>query len=222
MQKKITLLLVDDHQIVLDGLVNILEKVADFTIVSTTRNGHDAIKQIAIFQPDIVLLDIDMPIMNGIVVAEEVKKNNPFVKIIMLTLHQENSIIKHVISLGVDGYLMKNADQEELVHAIRKVYGGHKYFSSDVMIALSKNIVKKNGQVDRTNDATLVSQLTTREREIVILICDGFTNREIATQLSISSRTADAHRSNIMKKLDAKNVVGLVKFAIRNGLISTS
>ena len=218
MNSKPTILLVDDHQIVLDGLKNIIKELNQYQIIGTANNGNEALQYIQTLEPDIVLLDIDMPIMNGIVVAERSKKEHPETKIIILSLHHEKSIIKHLISTGVDGYLLKNSDKSELLKALEIVAQGKKYFSSDVAISLSQSqrpFHSLRGELDQTE---ILLSLTNREKEIVSLICEGLTNKELAERLHISPRTADAHRANLMKKLNVKNVVGVVKFAMKHGL----
>ena len=216
---KYKVILVDDHQIVLDGLKNIIQNNKAFEVVATAKNGRDALTLIKALKPDLVLLDIDMPLMNGIVVAEEMQKEELATKVVILSLHHEHSIIKHLISVGIDGYLLKNSDKSELLDAMLLVCQGQNYFSTDVTLSLAKENDKKNALNSIKSDSVLIAELTSREKEIFLLLCEGLTNRELGAKLFISSRTVDAHRANIMKKLGVKNVVGLVKLAMRNGLI---
>ncbi len=213
------ILLIDDHQIVLDGLEALLAELPDVEIIGRATNGQDGLRYIRSLRPDLVLLDLDMPVVNGLVVANEVKAELPEVKIIVLSLHQEASIIQHLIKLGVDGYLMKNADKAEVFKAVQRVAAGEKYFSTDVTIALTQSLKTAPTLSTHTADAEKLSLLSNREIEVLKAIAEGLTNKEIAGQLHISPRTADAHRANIMKKLEVGKVVGLVKFALRCGLV---
>ena len=212
------ILLIDDHQIILDGIEAILSELPNIEVVGRATNGSDGLRYIKALRPDIVLLDLDMPIMNGMAVSKEVKTNMPDVKIIILSLHQEASIIQSLIKDGVDGYVLKNADKNEIIKAIKAVIEGQKYFSSDVALALTKQLKPTPNLSKHKDDVKKLSLLSKREIEVLKAITEGFTNKEIANQLHISPRTADTHRANIMKKLDIQKVVGLVKFAMRNGL----
>ncbi len=214
------ILLIDDHQIILDGMEAILSELPNIEVIGRATNGNEGLQYIKALQPDIVLLDLDMPIMNGMAVTKEVKTNMPNVKIIILSLHQEASIIQSLIKDGVDGYVLKNADKNEIIKAIKTVIEGQKYFSSDVALALSQELKPTPNLGKHKDDVEKLSLLSKREIEILKAIAEGFTNKEIAAQLHISPRTADTHRANIMKKLDLQKVVGLVKFALRNGLTS--
>ena len=213
------ILLIDDHQIVLDGMESLLAEIPDVEVIGRATNGQDGLRYIISLRPDLVLLDLNMPIMNGMVVAKAAKEKMPEVKIIILSLHHEASIIQHLIKTGVDGYLLKNADKTEVLKAIKIVAGGQKYFSSDVTLALTHQLKPTAPLTKHTDDSEKLSLLSEREIEVLKAIAEGFTNKEIAEQLYISPRTADAHRANIMKKLGLGKVVGLVKFAMRCGLV---
>ncbi len=218
--EKAKILLVDDHQIVLDGISSILSERADWEIIGHANNGKDALQFIKIAQPDLVMMDIDMPIMNGIVAAKESKKTFPDVKIIILSLHSEKSIIQNLIQYGVDGYVLKNSNKQEVLSAVDQVLNGNKYFSADVTMSLSGLSPSHNkNQLQHQNESHLLSQLTEREVEILKRVAEGLSNKEIAAELFISHRTVDTHRQNIMKKLNVNKVVGLIKFAIKNGLV---
>lgn len=210
------ILLVDDHQVVIDGLEAFLSD--RFDIVGQANNGREAIRAARILTPEIILMDIDMPVMNGIVAAQELKKESPEIKIIILSLHFEKSIIRQLLQIGIDAYLVKSSNKEELIHAISTVAMGKNYFSGEVTLALNTpNSTKSLHPASTTSE--LLSLLTEREVEILKEIADGNSSKEIAAKLHISARTVDTHRNNMMKKLEVKKVVGLIKFAIKCGLV---
>ncbi|MEO0777320.1 MAG: response regulator transcription factor [Bacteroidota bacterium] len=217
MKTNTKVLLVDDHQVVLDGLEAFLHP--HFDIVGQAKNGREAIRAVRILQPELVLMDIDMPVMNGMVAAQELRRDFPALKIIMLSLHFEQSIIRHLLQIGVDGYLVKDSDKAEVIFAIQSVAGGKRYFSSAVTIAL--NSPNDGSAVASTNESpsAQLSTLTEREIEVLRAIAEGYSSREIGQRLYISARTVDTHRNNIMKKLGVNKVVGLIKFAILHGLV---
>lgn len=215
---KIKILIADDHQLVTEGLVSLLEGEPAYEVISTVRNGFEAIKKVEILQPDLVLMDIDMPMMDGIQSTEEIKRRLPHIKIIILSMHKEKSLIQRAIKIGADGYQVKNADRSEFMKSIREVMAGRKSFSDEVKEALEmdKGIkVHSNFQ----NTSVTAFDLTEREIEILKLIAEGFNNREIGDKLFISQNTVDTHRKNIMRKLSANNVAALIKFAMKAGLM---
>ena len=212
--KEIKILLVDDHQIITDGLMSLLEDVPDMRVAATASNGKEAVGIIDILTIDLVLMDIDMPVMNGLDATKAIKKKNPAIHVIILSMHSEKGMVEELIKTGVDGYLLKNSGKDEITDAIRKVMSGQKYFAADVTLSLlNKTGANKTGPGTEAN-------LTSRETEILKLIAGGFSNKEIGKKLFISHRTVDTHRTNIMKKAGVNNIAGLINFAIKNGLIS--
>ena len=210
----IKILLVDDHQIIIDGLKSVMKNTNDISVVGEANNGREAIRLLSILNIDVILMDIDMPVMNGIEALKEIKRNLRDVKVIILSMHQESAMIKNLISIGADGYLLKNTNQDELVEAIRKVAGGKHCFSSGVTMSLLNETKNNSKSVDLQSEA-----LTEREIEILKLIAEGFSNKEIGSKLFISHRTVDTHRTNLMKKLNTNNIAGLISFAIKNGMV---
>ncbi len=208
------IILTDDHQIVLDGLSAILSQYPEYEIVAEATNGKEAIQLVGALRPDLLILDIDMPLMNGLVAAREIKQQYPDTRIIILSLHKETSVIRKLIQLGIDGYLMKNADSKEMVAAIEMVRNGRTYFSGEVTLKLSQK-----SSTTSENDAMKMSSLTSRELEILKAISEGLSSQEIGKLLHISSRTVDTHRTNMMKKLGVTKVVGLLRCAIKWGLV---
>lgn len=206
----IRLLLVDDHQIVLDGIKALLDGLDGFDCVATTDNGQKAIDLLKVFDVDVVLMDIDMPIMSGMDATRVIKKEYPNVKVISLTQHSERGMVKRLLDCGADGYLLKNIAQDELASAIRKVYSGENAFSEEVTMSLAGKAVEKN-----VNGVEI--ELTEREIEILSLIAEGLSSKQIGDKLFISPRTVDTHRTNLMNKLDIHNIAGLIRFAFKNG-----
>lgn len=211
---KIKVLLVDDHQIIVDGLKSLLQNSGEIVVAGEANNGRDALRIIENIEVEIVLMDIDMPVMNGIETLKEIGKRGFGVKVIILSMHNETGMVKSLTDLGARGYLLKSSPQDELFAAIKKVAAGQRYFSTDVTLSLMSK--PASGNVD---SSFLASQLTEREIEIIKLIAEGFSNKEIGAKLYISHRTVDTHRTNLMKKLNVSNVAGLISFAIKNQIV---
>ena len=210
----IKVLLTDDHQIILDGLQSLLKNGEDITVIAEATNGREALRILEILQPDLVLMDIDMPVMNGIDALKEISRRFPSVKVIILSMHSEAGMIKSLMDLGASGYLLKSCSQDELLTAIRKVAGGQSYFSQDVTLSLLGAKSRERAINEPRNEI-----LTERETEILKLIVAGFSNKEVGEKLFISHRTVDTHRTNLMKKLNVSNIAGLISFAIKNGKV---
>jgi len=209
---QIKVLLVDDHQIIVDGLKSLLKNTEEIVVAAEANNGREALRILEILEIDVVIMDIDMPVMNGIDTLKEIVKRASKAKVIILSMHQEAGMIKSLTDIGANGYLLKSCSQSELIDAIHKVAKGQSYFSTDVTLAL----LKPNGS-DKTDQKNEL--ITEREIEILKLIAGGFSNKEIGDQLFISHRTVDTHRTNLMKKLNVNNIAGLISFAIRNGIV---
>lgn len=210
------ILLVDDHQLIIDGLRGFIEANSEYTVVGEANTGTDAVKLAGILNPDVILMDIEMPEMSGIQASEEIKRNFPHIKIIIVSMHNEKQLIKKLIDQGADGYLLKNSQQSEVMDAIEKVLKNQPYFSQDVTLSL---LDKSQSKIGHSQESMSELQLTERETEILKLVSQGMTNKEIGDTLNISHRTVDTHRTNLMKKLDVTNVAGLIRFAFKNGLI---
>ncbi len=213
--KDIKILLVDDHQIIIDGLKSLLNDTEGIRVVSDSNNGKNAIELLEVLDIDVILMDIDMPVMNGLDAAKIIKENKPDIKVVILSMHSEKAMVKDLINIGIDGYLLKNSSKEELIDTIEKVSGGEKYFSSDITLSL---LAEDNTKMEKDSLAKGIN-LTTREVEIIKLIAEGFTNKEIGQKLFISHRTVDTHRTNLMKKLEVNNVAGLISYAIKKGIV---
>ena len=206
----IRLLLVDDHHIVLDGIKALLDEVEVFDCVATADNGQKALDMLNVFDVDVVLMDIDMPVMNGMEATKRIKKEYPKVRVISLTQHSERGMVQKLLDCGSDGYLLKNIAQDELTTAIRREYNGENVFSSEVTMRLAGKAVEKNA-------SGIDVELTEREIEILSLISEGLSSKQVGEKLFISPRTVDTHRTNLMNKLDIHNIAGLIRFALKNG-----
>ena len=210
------LLFVDDHQLIIDGLKGFFLANPKYKIVGEANNGEDAIKLASVLVPDLILMDIEMPGISGIQASQEIKKANPEIKIVIISMHKEKELIKKLLSYNIDGYLLKNSSQEEVLRSTQLVLSGEQYFSEDV----KESLKKANDKLEvRVSDVSILGSLTEREIEILKNVADGKSNKEIGEVLFISHRTVDTHRTNLMKKLNVNNVAGLIKFAFKNGLI---
>jgi two-component system nitrate/nitrite response regulator NarL len=215
--KKIKLLLVDDHPIVLDGIKSHLCAQADFEVVGDAANGQEALRKAKLTLPDVVLMDISMPHMNGIEAMGNLRKQVPNAKVLILTMHDSKEYIAQVVRSGARGYLLKDSAPAELVRAIKAVHGGEVYFSPSVSKVLIEEMADGN---KRSLDAPAPPPLTDREREVLSLIAEGLLNKQIADRLGIGVRTIETHRERIMRKLDIHTVAGLTKYAIARGMTS--
>lgn len=205
----INLLIADDHQVVIDGLRSLLSLEADFNVVGEALNGKMVLEALKDQKVDVVLLDINMPVMDGIETAKLMREHYPDVKILILTMYNKPEFIRNILDAGASGYVLKNAGKEELIDAIRKVVRGEGYFSLSVTKTMMESF--KSG-----SDSNKV-ELTKRERGVLTLIAEGDKSSEIAEKLFLSTNTVNTHRKNLLSKLNIKNTAGLVRYAIKNG-----
>jgi len=213
-KKKIKVLLVDDHPVVRKGLCSCLSNSESIKVVGEASNGAEALKRMKELSPDIMLMDINMPGMDGLAVTEAVRKESPQTKVLVLSMHSNREYVLRIVKAGARGYVLKDAPPDELIRAIETVQGGDAFFSPSVAkIAL-------NQYVSESDHAAPLSRLSDREREVLVHIAEGKSNKEIATLLGIGVRTIETHRERVMRKLDIHSVAGLTKFAIAHGLIS--
>jgi DNA-binding NarL/FixJ family response regulator len=217
--KNIKILIVDDHEVVRDGLKNILLSLNNVAIAGEAANGEDAIAFYESNKPDLVIMDISMPGMNGIEATRIIKENDPNAKILILTMHDNQEYLNQIIRSGAKGFVLKNTDKEELLDAVKTVAGGENFFSKDISKLIIENYIRSAKDTDK-NEGYKEVPLTKREIEILKYIAEGNSNQEIANKLYISYNTVDTHRKNIMHKLSIKNTAGLVRYAIEKGLIN--
>jgi DNA-binding NarL/FixJ family response regulator len=207
---RVKILLADDHTIVRQGLKLILSAHEDLEVVGEAANGREAVELADKLRPDIVLMDVQMPELNGIEAAKKMVAAHPRVRILVLSMHKEAVYVREILKAGARGYILKDAIDTELLNAIRSVAKGDGYISPAVAGALNEKTKDPSNPVDT---------LSPREREVLLLIADGKTNKEIATKLNLSVYTVDSHRGKIMEKLNLHSAGELVRFAIKNGLV---
>jgi DNA-binding NarL/FixJ family response regulator len=211
----INIVLADDHAIVRDGLRVFLEMHSDIKVVGEATNGREAVKQVTVLQPDIVIMDITMPEMNGIDATHQILSVSANVKVIILSMQSSSEHIYRALRAGASGYLLKESAGKEVVEAVRTVIGGKRYLST----AISETLVQNYIHLRQTSEEqSPIESLSEREREILQLVIDGHSSAEIADKLFLSSKTVDTYRSRLMKKLGVADLAGLIKFAVMNGL----
>jgi DNA-binding NarL/FixJ family response regulator len=211
----INVLIADDHKIFRDGLISLMEESPDIRVVGEAANGNEVLQKLENVQPDLILMDISMGEAGGIQATQLVKEKYPGIKILVLSMHSESSYILKMLELGASGYLLKDAGKDEMLSAIRTVASGNSYYSSQVSAKIVEALTKKSQPSRRRDDIPL----TPRELEMLKLIAEEFSNQEIAEKLFISIRTVDTHKRNLLEKLKVKNTAGLVKYAIKKGLL---
>jgi DNA-binding NarL/FixJ family response regulator len=217
MMSNIRIAIVDDHEIVRDGIKILLEDEPGIDIIFEAENGKKAVKLCSSNVPDIVIMDITMPEMDGIEATKIIKDANSDIKILALTMLSEDQHIRRMIKAGASGYILKSSGKEELLKAIKKIMNGQHYFSDDATQAILKELVSPEVKSSRQSEQV---HITDREMEVLKLIVDEFTNQEIADKLFVSVRTVDAHRRNLLQKTGAKNTAGLVKYAIKSNVFN--
>jgi two-component system nitrate/nitrite response regulator NarL len=213
-KRKIKVLIVDDHPVVRKGLQSCLARQDRLRVVGEAADGEEALIRSRELTPDVVLMDISMPKMNGLAVTEVLRKESPATKILILSVHNNKEYIFRIIQAGAHGYVSKEASPDELLDAIECVFEGETFFTPDIAQAALNQIVNNGGKEGP------FASLTGREREVLILIAEGQSNKEIANHLGIGVRTIETHRERIMRRLNIHSVAGLTKYAIANGMIA--
>jgi DNA-binding NarL/FixJ family response regulator len=214
----IRILIADDHHVVRSGLRSLLEGTQGFTVVAEAADGEEAVHMASQCKPDVAILDISMPRLNGVEAARLVKQESPLTKVLVLTIHENEEYVYQAIRAGADGYALKDADREELCSAVRAVAEGRSFFSptvSDLILTdFAKRVQEENAPGSRGGKT-----LTRRETEVLRGIAQGKTNKAIAAELFLSVSTVNTHRTNLMQKLDIHETAGLVRYAIQIGLV---
>lgn len=208
----------DDHQLVRDGIKALLMSAEDLTILGEASSGKECFEKIAADQPDILILDISLPDTNGIEITKRISTEYPDMRVLILSMYTNEDFIFNAVKAGARGYLPKNTSREELLEAIHTIYNGEEFFSDVISRIMLKSYVRKAKEDDLIMQGGTVP-LTSREIEILKLFAEGFINKEISDRLDISIRTVETHKNHIMKKLELKSTVELIKYAIRNKIV---
>jgi len=215
MDATLRILLVDDHPVVRQGLRHMLESDPDVTIVGEAGDGPEAVRLATEHRPDIVVMDVSLPGMNGIEATREITRRAPGVKVLVLSMHADAAYVRQGVKAGARGYLLKDSEDLDLLHAVKVVATGETFFSPAVAGAVNAAV----GEAGMPDDEARLDSLTRREREVLRLIADGLTNREIAAGLSLSINTIETHRKHLMEKLACHNTAELVRFSVRVKLV---
>lgn len=215
--EKIKILLADDHQMFLDGLTSLLSQLKDVEIVGAVNDGSMVIEQLQDKKPDLVILDMNMPVLNGLETTKKIKKSYPQVRVLGLTMDNDLDSITGMLEAGASGYILKNTGKAELELAIHQVMAGRHYLSQSISTQLAQNLLLNLNQ--KKSETNILDNLTEREIEILKLIALEHSNTEIANLLFISPKTVETHRKNLMRKIGVKNSLGVYKFALKHKLV---
>ena len=215
----IKVILVDDHEIIRDGIKALLKGANGIEIVGEAENGREAIEILENGGIDLVLMDISMPVMNGIDATKYISKNFSEVKVMVLSMHDDESHIINMLKAGAVGYIFKNIGKVKLIEAINAVSSGDNFFAKEASQRIMEHFMQNKGHEKKNGSLKDIERLTDREKEVLRLIAEEYTNQEIADKLFLSPRTIDTHRRNLLQKLKVKNTAGLVKFAMKCGLL---
>lgn len=216
--QKVSIVIAEDHTILRAGLKALLETNPRFEVVGEADNGRDAIQRVAELKPDLIIMDLSMPGLSGIDAIKDIRDRYPEVKALVLTVHSEEEYVLSSLEAGANGYVLKDATQNELITAAERVLNGKTYLSPDI----TEKVVSSYLQVNKNSQepTTRWDSITQRERQILKLIAEGHTNKSMADYLCISVKTVEKHRANLMKKLDLHNVSALTTYAMEKGIIS--
>ncbi len=211
------ILVADDHEVVRKGLVSLLQQQADWQVCGEAGDGRDAVEKAQQLKPDVVILDIGMPSLNGLEATRQILKTNPNARVLILTLHDSDQVVRDVLNAGARGFLLKSDAARDLVAAVEALRRDKTYFTSKVAAMVLEGYLKGGtGPIPATVGR---NRLTPREREIVQLLAEGKSTKEVAVALGLSVKTAETHRSNIMRKLQLHSVSDLVLYAVRNNIV---
>lgn len=217
--KRITVLLAEDHQVVREGFRSLLEHEPDLEVVGEAGTGRQAVSLTRKLRPDVVVMDIAMPLLNGLEATRQIRKYFPETRVIILSAHSDDAYVQQVTALGAAGFLLKQTSSHCLAKAIREVQKGNTFFSS----AISKRVQDRSRKsAARGESAKSGNRLSSREVEVLQLIAEGKANKQVAAELGVSFKTVDKHRQHLMSKLDIHDVAGLTRYAIAEGIIESN
>jgi two-component system response regulator NreC len=215
----IRLLIAEDHTIVRKGLCSLLEQEPGIVVVAEAENGRDAIIKAEEVKPDVVVMDIGMPLLNGIEACRQLKKNCPEIEMIIRTVHDNEAYVMQALKAGASGYLVKKAALLDLVTAIYEVHKGRSYLGSSISKTLINEYLRQSNTISDSDKDSREKELTSRQTEVLQLLAEGYTNRETAKILCVSIKTVETHRTQIKKRLNIQKTAGLVQYAISKGLV---
>jgi two-component system response regulator NreC len=216
--EKLRILLADDHAVVRDGLKALVNAEPDMEVIGEASDGRAALQKIVELRPDVVVIDISMPELNGIQATERIKRDYPEIKVLALTVHQEKGYLDQLLKIGASGYILKLSAADELIQAIRCVAGGETFIDREMANRITTDYLRKQS----SSGASGARELTDREEQVVRLVAQGHTNKEIANQLNISVKTVETHKANIMEKLDFKSRTEIVRYAVQRGWLQNN
>lgn len=214
---KVKVILADDHQMFLDGLASLLAQLQDVEVIATANSGKEVMEKLTGLSPDLVIVDINMPVMNGLETTRKIKEKHPYIKVLGLTMENDLQLVTGMLEAGASGYILKNTGKTELELALRQVMKGEPYLSQTISNQLAQNLLRNFQQKNEVEDP--LKSLTERELEILKLIALEHSNSEIADLLFISPKTVETHRKNLMRKIEVKNSLGVYKFAVKHKLL---
>jgi DNA-binding NarL/FixJ family response regulator len=218
-KRDVRILLADDHDVVRQGLRRLLEEQARWTVCGEARNGREAVRLCQELMPDIAILDVSMPELNGLEATRQIRKVSPATEILVFTMHQSEQLVRDMLTAGARGYLLKSDAAANIVDAISSLAAHRPYFNmrvSETVLAGYLQLIEKENHATRQKPG---DTLTAREREILQLLAEGKANKEVARQLSIGVKTVEAHRASIMRKIGANSIVDIVRYAVRNQIV---
>ncbi len=214
---RVTVAIADDHRIVLESLALLLENSGPYEVVGTAKTGPETVEVLSRLHPDVAIVDLLMPEMDGVEVARHARRNGLATKILILTMVSADEMVHAALSAGVDGYITKDASSAELLEALQTIRSGHRYLSASIRDSILDRRIES---LPLPDEQTRLDSLSERERQIFLLVVDGLTSAEIGKELGLASSTVDTYRSRLMRKLDVQSVAGLVRLAIRSGIIT--
>jgi DNA-binding NarL/FixJ family response regulator len=214
MEAPMKIMIVDDHQMLIDGIKSLLRKHDEFQVVSEQLSGEAALEYLGEHEIDMLITDIEMPGMNGVELTKNVKTTYPEIKVLVLSMHNDREVVSEIMMSEADGFILKNTGKQELIEALERIADNGTFYSREVLSVMMAK-VKKEQKISKET-----AELTEREKEVLLLICEEYTSQQIADKLFIGRRTVDTHRQHIIEKTGEKTIVGLIKFAIRNELVT--
>jgi len=218
--KRITVLLAEDHLIVREGFRSLLKRERDIEVVGEAETGRQAVQLTRKLRPDVVVMDIAMPLLNGLEATRQIRKDFPDTKVLILSAHSDDAYVEQMIELGAAGFLLKQTSSHDLAEAIRKVSKGNTFFSPAIakrLLGRDQKSLNRGGQPKRK-----INRLSSREMEVLQLIAEGQPNKQVAAELGVSFKTIDKHRQHLMAKLNIHDIAGLTRYAIAEGIIESS